>query len=658
MTDLARLEKALVAADAAGDTAAAQQIAAEIRRVRSQPVAEPQQAPQGAFRDFAAGTNRGLAGLAGLPVDAVTGALNAFLPEQAQIRSPFGGAESIERGLSAVGINSKGPRNFPGIAGEYLATAPLTGAFTAARAGLGVAGGVAKEGLSGLLAAGGGYAASQAFPGNPLAEMAGALTPGAMRAGLAAVARPVVRGVPAQTVREGVDLANRVGAPVTAAAAVPSKPVQAMAGASSAVPGGVSIFKQAGDDAAAALRQRVSTIVGGEADDVARAGRTVSRGLFDDGGFVSRFKAKGNQLYSAMDAKIPANTPVPASNTYTYLNSANKGVQGAPNMSARMFVDDALQQNADAFFKDIYDNGGSIPYEALKKFRTQIGDALADPDLIGSEQRATLKKLYGALSEDMADIAARKGATKEFDRANKYYAAGTKRIEDFFESLDRKVSGEDIYKAVLGDNPQSATKILTLKKSLTPDEWNYVRRTFVTRMGRPVASAASEAGTGFSPVTFLTNYEKAKRNGVATAIFGTGQFRKDLDDVAKYTSNLKGAADILANPSGTAARGLTGSVLFGALGLPGAAATGLALGGGAGAVAGAAVGLGSIGTAVLANRKIAKMLNSPEFVHWLAQSTRVPPARMPGHIARLTTIAQNDPEMAEILADYATAIGQ
>jgi hypothetical protein len=159
-------------------------------------------------------------------------------------------------------------------------------------------------------------------------------------------------------------------------------------------------------------------------------------------------------------------------------------------------------------------------------------------------------------------------------------------------------------------------------------------------------------------VTFLTNYEKAKRNGVATAIFGTGQFRKDLDDVAKYTSNLKGAADILANPSGTAARGLTGSVLFGALGLPGAAATGLALGGGAGAVAGAAVGLGSIGTAVLANRKIAKMLNSPEFVHWLAQSTRVPQARLPGHIARLTTIAQNDPEMAEILADYATAIGQ
>ena len=89
MTDLARLEKALVAADAAGDTAAAQQIAAEIRRVRSQPVAEPQQAPQGAYRDFAAGTNRGLAGLAGLPVDAVTGALNAFLPEQAQIRSPI-----------------------------------------------------------------------------------------------------------------------------------------------------------------------------------------------------------------------------------------------------------------------------------------------------------------------------------------------------------------------------------------------------------------------------------------------------------------------------------------------------------------------------------------------------------------------------------------
>jgi hypothetical protein len=177
-------------------------------------------------------------------------------------------------------------------------------------------------------------------------------------------------------------------------------------------------------------------------------------------------------------------------------------------------------------------------------------------------------------------------------------------------------------------------------------------------MGRPVASAAGEAGPGFSPATFLTNYEKAKRNGVATAIFGNGQFRKDLDDIAKYTSNLKGAADILANPSGTAARGLTGSVLLYALGLPSSTAIGAALGGGPGALAGGAVAAGGISGGVLANRKLAKMLNSPQFVHWLAQSTRVPPARLPGHIARLATISGDDPELAEALAEYATAIGQ
>jgi hypothetical protein len=98
--------------------------------------------------------------------------------------------------------------------------------------------------------------------------------------------------------------------------------------------------------------------------------------------------------------------------------------------------------------------------------------------------------------------------------------------------------------------------------------------------------------------------------------------------------------------------------MFGALGLPGSAVVGATLGGGAGAVTGAAVAATGIGGAVLANKQIAKLLNSPQFVHWLAQSARVPPARLPGHVARLTTIAGNDPELAEALAEYATAIGQ
>jgi hypothetical protein len=405
------------------------------------------------------------------------------------------------------------------------------------------------------------------------------------------------------------------------------------------------------------LRSRVERIIGGEADDIAKAGRTIDRGLFGDGGFVSRFKAKSNSLYGAMDAKVPPQTPVPASNTYQYLSSSNKGVAGAPEMSTRMFVDDALQADADAFFADIHTNGGSIPYAALKKFRTRVGDALADPDLIGSEQRATMKRLYASLTDDMADVAQRNGAQKEFKRANDYYSAGTKRIEDFFESVDKKVSGEDAYKALLGDNPQSATKILTLKKSLTPDEWNYVRRTFITRMGKPVASAATEGGPGFAPSTFLTNYEKAKKNGVANAVFGSGQFRKDIDDVAKYTSNLKASADILANPSGTAARGLTASVLFYALGLGPSTVAAVAMGGGTGAVTGAVMAGAGIGGATLANRSLAKALNDPKFVNWLATSTRISPARLPGHIGRLATIGANDPEMASFLADYATAIG-
>jgi hypothetical protein len=660
MADIKRLEEALIAADAAGDTEAATQLAAAIRQAREpvQVEAAPQGAPQGAYRDFAAGTNRSYASLLGMPADAVAGGLNAILPDKYDIQRPLGGSQQISELLAKAGIQTEGPRNLAGMAGEYLSLAPVAGAFGAARAGVGVAGNIAKEALSGGLATAGGYAASQLAPGNPLAEMAGAMTPAGLRAGLSAAVKPVLRGgVNPADIQANVAMAQRTGAPVTAPATVPSKPVQAIAGASSAIPGGVSEFKRAGEAAATALRSRVEKIIGGEADDISRAGRTIDKGLFGESGFVARFKGKANSLYGAMDAKVPPQTPVPASNTYQYLSSSNKGVTGAPEMSTRMFVDDALQADASAFFADIHTNGGSIPYAALKKFRTRVGDALADPDLIGSEQRATMKRLYASLTDDMADVAARNGAQKEFKRANDYYSAGTKRIEDFFESVDRKVSGEDVYKSLIGDNPQSATKILTLKKSLNPDEWNYVRKTVITRMGKPAASAATEGGPGFSPATFLTNYEKMKKNGVADAIFGTGQFRKDINDVAKYTSNLRASADILANPSNTAARGLTASVMFYALGLPTTAIVGSALGGGTGALAGAALAATGIGSATYANSRIAKALNDPKFVNWLATATRIPPARLPGHIGRLATIAGNDPEMASFLADYATAIG-
>lgn len=642
----------------APEGASEQQILAYVQQNLSQPDESPKE-QRGFARDLLAGVNSTYANVLGMPVDLTTAGINAVLPDKYEIPYAYGGSQSIKDLMQAGNIETNGPRNFPGMLGEYLAFAPVAGAYGALRSGAGLLGNVAKEAVSSGASAAGGYLASRLDPGNPILEMLGAMTPAAARGAAAAATKPLIRGgVAPQDIQANVALANRANAPVTAPATVPSRPVQALAGASSAVPGGVSVFKEAGDNAAAALRDRVSQVVGGEADDVARAGRVAGEGLFGEKGFVSRFKAKSNSLYAAIDAKVAPSTPVPASNTYQYLSGANKGVAGAPAMSTRMFVDDALDADARAFFDDIYANGGSIPYDALKRFRTRVGDALADPDLIGSEQRATLKKLYGSLSEDMRDVAVRNGAEKEFKRANDYYAAGTKRIEDFFTTLDRKVSGEDLYRAVVGDNPQSATKILTLKKSLTPDEWNYVRRTFITRMGRPVASAATEGGVGFSPATFLTNYERAKKNGVANAVFGTGQFRKDIDDVATYASNLKASSDILANPSGTAARGLTASVLFYALGLPASATVGAAVGGGAGAVAGAAVAAAGIGGATLANRQLAKALNDPKFVNWLATATRIPSNRLPGHIARLTTIAADDPEMASFLADYAELVGQ
>jgi hypothetical protein len=314
-----------------------------------------------------------------------------------------------------------------------------------------------------------------------------------------------------------------------------------------------------------------------------------------------------------------------------------------------LFIDPKVQSHFDDLATDLQANNGAVPYEAIKRLRTEVGDMLGDPELIGSSRRTLLKDFYSALSKDMESAANQAGAGKEFARANTYHKARIARIEDFYTTLNKKVTPEDVWTAAIGDSPKSASRISAVRKALTPAEWDYVKKTVITRMGEPVASAAREGADNFSANTFLTNYERMKKTGTINSIFGQGNYRQDLDKVAKYASTLKSSADVLSNPSGTAGLGLTASVYFGALGM---AATQAAVGG-------TPAGLVGITGGTIGNAAIARLLNNQKFIHWLARSTQVPPVGaydIPNNLKRLAIIANNDDQFSEDVADYSKAV--
>ena len=75
-------------------------------------------------------------------------------------------------------------------------------------------------------------------------------------------------------------------------------------------------------------------------------------------------------------------------------------------------------------------SGGSLTVPELKEFRSFIGRAMGEPQLVDNMPRADLKHIYGAMSQDLegAANAAGPGAARAFEAANSYYRAGQSRI--------------------------------------------------------------------------------------------------------------------------------------------------------------------------------------------------------------------------------------
>lgn len=649
MADIERLSRALKAADAAGDTEAATRIARAIRQAQAPAgtAANPAAvlpSPPPIVAEAGSGFNRGLAGTIDLATRPVTEALQYFgvpIPDRpltalgenrGMIWQPSTPARSvIQRGSSALGAAA-----IPGSAPLAMARTGTALSAPVVRAAASSPAAFAGTEAAGALMSEAGAAAGEAVGGTPGAFIGGVLG-GALAPTAAATTRGVARGGESgrRRLAENIETFKTAGIQPTAAQATQS-PLTMMIEKSLAVtPGGYAaryprLAAQA-DQAAERVRRSVTELGGDVAPDT--AGRGIERGLR---GFVDQGKARASRLYGAVDSAIPDGHTVDTTN----LRRVVSDIMGrAPETAdvARAVSSDRMAAIAAA----VENMPQSVPYQAARELRTRIGSVLGDPQIMSDMPRADMKRLYGAIADDLtASLAGNPEALRAQRTADRWYRAFLDRVDErIVPMIDRgNRSAQKIFEA-FERQAKDPAELARLKRSMPEEEWNTAAGVVVDRLGRARASAQDEAGSVFSPETFLTEWNKIPERS-RRLLLGTKASR-DMNALAKAAAKIRDEREFLFNPSGTAPATAAGT-------MAGAVFLSPFLGG-PGATAAAAGALGSQAATYAAER----LFMSPRFVNWLAQSTRVPIAQVPAHIDRLARYAESmDPSTRDAVVGY------
>jgi hypothetical protein len=283
---------------------------------------------------------------------------------------------------------------------------------------------------------------------------------------------------------------------------------------------------------------------------------------------------------------------------------------------------------------------GKLPYEAVKKLRTLVGNEMTDNSLMSDVPRSKWKALYGALSADVEGAAKAAGpaAYSAWQRANNYTRAGMRRLESIDHVIDKNGGPEAIFTAATSGTKEGATTLRAVMQSLPQDAQKTVSATVLRRLGRATPGRQNDLGEKFSTETFLTNWNSMSPQAKAVLFDRYGpKFRQNMDQIAKVASNLREGSKVWQNPSGT---GQAATQMGTAVAFASAVASG-----NVGIAAGIASGVGGANL-------MARLMTHPPFVQWLAKTTQAPPQALPTLLTQLSQSGNADEkEFARLLQE-------
>lgn len=480
-----------------------------------------------------------------------------------------------------------------------------------------------------------------------VAGLAGGLGPSLAATGGGALARLAVRGTDGSQMRSTLADFQALGAQPSVGQASGNRLIQ---GAENLLAGGPTsagvmgrFAERQADDIGAGLQRQAANLQPNASAE--RAGRAVQAGVDT---FSKNVSAQRRALYWDADRHIPAGAGSPMQNTTQTLVQLTAPNPGAAETTARL-VNPKLRQMLDDLQADLQAGGGQVPYEALRKIRTSIGEQMSDFSMTPDTPAVQLRALYGALSRDMEAVAKAAGpaAERAARRANNYTRLSAQRMEHLQTVVDKAGGGEAVYSAVMAGSKDGGTRLREVMQSLPKGSQQALTAAVIKRMGMPTpGQAGADAAEQFSAATFLTNWNRVSPEARRALFDRHGpEFSRNMDRIARVAANLKDGAKVFANPSGTANRAMAMSY---ALSVPLSIGQSLYTGHYWPIVA-------TIGGGIAAN-VVARGMTSPLVVGFLANSTRIPSGSINASIQGLARAAERRGD--EAAAEYAQALSE
>lgn len=318
------------------------------------------------------------------------------------------------------------------------------------------------------------------------------------------------------------------------------------------------------------------------------------------------------------------------------------GVQGQHELPAKpaILTKKDIDSQVEKFLGAQVDN--KLPYEALTKLRTLVGNEIDNYSLMDNVPRSKWKALYGALSRDMESAATTPEAKQAWNRANMYYQARIARLEAIDNVIEKSGGTERVYNAAFEGVKHGATTIRAVMQSLPAEAQREVTASFIRRMGVAKPGQQNAAGDAFSMETFLTNWANTSTDAKKVLFDRHGpEFSQNMDKIARMAQRVREGSRVFQNNSGTGRL----TALIGQVSgtLSGSAA--LAATGNLGYAVLALVGSGA--NAVTANR-VAAILTKPQTVAWLARNGDKPIGELAGQLQVLRQIGEREGDQSVI----------
>ncbi len=343
----------------------------------------------------------------------------------------------------------------------------------------------------------------------------------------------------------------------------------------------------------------------------------------------SGFTLKSRALFDRADKFFKPSDVVKMDNTREVLAGLESRFNN-PSL-AQEFIPDRFTRWA----KIIDESGGSMSFNDMRLFRTEIGRMLRQPQGVMQQDldRELLGRLYSGLSSDMLDLAKSKGpdAVKAVTQANEFYRAGADRMRGALKQmLKPDANGEATFDLLLKKAGETgganAKDLLAIRRSIPDEDWGDVAASIIREMGRPKPGVADPLdAANFSLSSYLTNFNKLsdEGKGVVFKSAGMGELSDQMDTLSRVVAAQQ-RVQRLQNASRSGTVGITG-----ALGLMAVLEGGIPFGT-------IAAGVGSYAAG--------RLMMSPKFVKWLhtAPTTSWGSRKWASHAAKLTQLSNDE----------------